>query len=217
MHLKRDNNVPSHLCLQLYFLCLSGQGVLPSIRSPWEYFCSLTQVSGISLGYPSPSCCNSSPSSFPTAFSYLAAASLPPVCLLFHRCWVQTCVAEGLPVVSAMAVHLQRSRGVVLVRMGVSVLQHQKILLASAAAAVAVSRTPISQAWRCLPFHTAAGVPARLSACRVTSRFTCQCLATSVPCCHLPAVPGVSWALCSCGACAGMLLPRVPPLGRDTR
>ncbi|KAM7088523.1 protein orai-2 isoform 1-T4 [Ciconia maguari] len=63
MHLKQNNNVLSHLCSQLCFLCLSGCQVLPSVRSPWEYFCSLTLAShGLSLGYPSPSCCNSSPS-----------------------------------------------------------------------------------------------------------------------------------------------------------
>lgn len=76
--------------------------------------------------------------------------------------------------------------------MGVSVLQRQKILLAPAAAPVAVSRIPISQAWRCQPFHTVAGVPAGLAARCVTSGFACRCLATSVLCSHLSVVPGVS-------------------------
>lgn len=111
-----------------------------------------------------------------------------------------------------------------LLRVGVSVPQRQKILLAPAAAPVAVSRIPISQAWRCQPFRTVAGVPAGLA----------------VPLCHvwvcLP-VPGHicpvlsplcrSWGvcrswdllsfmwLCSCGTCTGMLLPRVLPPGWD--
>lgn len=79
MHLKQNNNVLSHLCTQLCFLWLSGHRVLHSMRSPWEYLCSLTLASWISLGYPSPSCSNSSPPPFPTAaLASLASVSPPP-------------------------------------------------------------------------------------------------------------------------------------------
>lgn len=98
-------------------------------------------------------------------------------------------------------------RDILLVQVGVPVLQCQKILLAAAAAPGAVSRIPISQAWRCLPFHSIPAVPAGLAACCVMSRFACWCLATSVRCCHLSVIPGFVW-LCSCSACTEMLLPR---------
>lgn len=49
---------------------------------------------------------------------------------------------------------------------------------------------------RCLPFHTVAGVPAGLAVPCVTSGFACRCLATSVLCCHLSVIPGVSQVLC---------------------
>lgn len=55
-----------------------------------------------------------------------------------------------------------------------------------------VSRIPISQAWRCLPFRTISGVSAGLAARCVTSRFACWCLATSDLWCHLSVVPGAS-------------------------
>lgn len=43
-------------------------------------------------------------------------------------------------------IHKGRNRNVIVVQLGVSVLQHQEILLAPAATPVAVSRIPISQA-----------------------------------------------------------------------
>ncbi|KAM9526032.1 protein orai-2 isoform 2-T2 [Guaruba guarouba] len=77
-HLKHNNHVLSHFCLQVCFLCLPGHQVLPSMRSPRDCSCSLTLVCGISLSYPSPLCSNCSPS-FPTAaFASLAPASLSP-------------------------------------------------------------------------------------------------------------------------------------------
>lgn len=68
-----------------------------------------------SQGYPSPSCCNSSPNNS-TSFSCSCLSS----CNLFtfSHCWLQTCVAEVSPVVAATEfIHKGRSRGVAAVQL----------------------------------------------------------------------------------------------------
>lgn len=135
--------------------------MLPYMRSPRDCSCSLTLVCGISLGYLSPLCSNSSPSFSTAAFAFLAAASLPPTDTCPGGCFCAA-VPENPPCCCCLR---------------------------------AVSRIPISHAWRCLPFHTIPAVPARLAARCVTSRFACWCLAMSILCCHFSVIPGMSQVL----------------------
>lgn len=98
-----------------------------------------------SQGYPSPSCCNSFPNN-----KHLLFLLLP---LFLQLIYIFTTVGSRLAVQKCYLwyqpqefIHKGWSRDVVVVQLGVSVLQHQKILLAPAAAPMAVSRIPISQA-----------------------------------------------------------------------
>ncbi|XP_054063769.1 uncharacterized protein LOC128912279 [Rissa tridactyla] len=186
LHLKQNNNVLSHPCFQLCFLRLSGHRVFLSMRSPWEYFCSLTLASGISPGYPSPSCCDSSPPSFPTtAFAFLTPASLPPTCWHFHRCQSSGRIACGIGHGSS------------------SVKERGRCTCPDGCFCVTTPENPpCFCCCRCgcqqNPHQSSGEMPAFPHRRRCPSgagSVLCHvwvCLATSVLCCHLSVVPGVS-------------------------
>lgn len=163
--------------------------VLPSTRSPWEYFCS-SMLASLKVAYHLRAVTPLLLLSPMTAFAFFTPASLPPACLHFHLCWIQTRVVERLP---RQFIH----------KGGGAAPGNPPCLCCCPRGCQQAS------------IHTDAGVLTGLAARCTTSQFVCWCLAMSVLCCHLChswGVPGFMW-LHSRGVCREMHLPRVPPLG----